>query len=357
MTTLAINEFSLATASADDPDYVATIDIRNAIMAHVLGDAASPATPNELLPYLQDDAHNHKRLYLARVDGEVVGSALMVWPNDPESRITGIDLGVATAWRNQGIGTALYAQVESDIRAAGRPVVQVGAVHEAVDGEMLAAPTGYGAVPLADPGVRFLQKNDFQLEQVYRVSILPLPVPEATLVEYEAQAWAKAADDYRLHHWVGSTPEQWQNDIATLNARMSTDAPSGNLEVEQEPWDAERVRKSDERRVRAGRVSLVSAVEHVPTGTLVAFNGVSLSAADRTRPVQQGITLVLKEHRGHKLGMLVKVANIRQIMIECPEAPFIITDNAEENRPMLDVNEAVGFVPVAYEGAWQKTLT
>jgi hypothetical protein len=55
--------------------------------------------------------------------------------------------------------------------------------------------------------------------------------------------------------------------------------------------------------------------------------------------------------------MLLKLANMAQLAEVRPEAPFILTGNAEENRPMLDVNEAVGFVPVVYVGAWKKTLT
>ena len=173
---------------------------------------------------------------------------------------------------------------------------------------------------------------------------------------YDA-AVAKAGPGYRVVTWTHRTPEHWLDDIATIFMRMPTDAPAGNLEIDEEKWDADRVRKNDDKRLSSrARTQLAAAVEHVPTGHLVAFNGVAV-AEDRTRPVHQGITLVLKEHRGNRLGTIVKIANIRQLEAFSPESPFILTDNAEENRPMLDVNEAVGFQPVGYEGAWKKILT
>ncbi|MEE3703960.1 hypothetical protein V2H43_11160 [Pasteurella multocida] len=48
-----------------------------------------------------------------------------------------------------------------------------------------------------------------------------------------------------------------------------------------------------------------------------------------------------------KLDNLVRLREVR------PELVRVVTWNAEENRPMLSVNEASGFRPVAYEAQWQ----
>jgi GNAT superfamily N-acetyltransferase len=75
------------------------------------------------------------------------------------------------------------------------------------------------------------------------------------------------------------------------------------------------------------------------------------------RAVSQEDTLVLREHRGHRLGMLLKVANLQALHRSMPGYPSVITFNAEENRHMLRVNEELGFVPIGYEGAWRRVLS
>ncbi len=51
--------------------------------------------------------------------------------------------------------------------------------------------------------------------------------------------------------------------------------------------------------------------------------------------------------------MLLKIDNIEVLTATHPGHPSINTANAEENSFMLAVNEAVGFIPVAYSGVWK----
>ncbi len=54
--------------------------------------------------------------------------------------------------------------------------------------------------------------------------------------------------------------------------------------------------------------------------------------------------------------MAVKVANLRLLQKERPDILRLTTYNAEVNGHMIGVNEAMGFVPVARLGDFQKKL-
>jgi len=67
-------------------------------------------------------------------------------------------------------------------------------------------------------------------------------------------------------------------------------------------------------------------------------------------------TLVRADHRGHRLGMAVKVANLRLLQETHPQVTTVVTYNADVNAPMVAVNDRLGFVPVQWLGELQKKL-
>jgi GNAT superfamily N-acetyltransferase len=342
--------------SAAFADFASSIAIRNAIEEHALGPAALTHDPAEMLTVFQEQEHHPKRVFLARRDGEPVGVLVFAWQGAEGANASWLAGGVLPDRRNRGIGTALLVHAEALAQASGRPVVQVQATHTTIPGsERVEAATGYGGVPLDDPGVRFLRHHGYTLEQVNRFSALELPVPSDTLLALRREAEGKAGALYRTATWAGAAPEERLAGLAHLSTRMSTDAPHGDLEVVEDVWDEARVRELETRLLGGGLHLLTAVVEHVPTSELVGYSRIILMP-DRTRPALQGPTLILRGHRGHRLGMLVKITNLEQIAVVSPESRVIYTGNTEDNQHMLAVNQAVGFRPTGYEGRWKKRL-
>ncbi|WP_411373924.1 hypothetical protein ACLH0K_12675 [Arthrobacter sp. MPF02] len=107
--------------------------------------------------------------------------------------------------------------------------------------------------------------------------------------------------------------------------------------------------------VRSSVQSVVAAALHRETRELVAYTVLNWRPAVPASIAQQD-TLVAGDHRGHRLGMLIKLANLRRAQARWRSARSILTWNASENQHMLAINIALGFKPAGYEGEWQKRL-
>ncbi|CAN5423943.1 GNAT family N-acetyltransferase [soil metagenome] len=333
-------------------EFARAIEIANTVEAISYGTTDLAYQPDEELPHFTDRFHPH-RILLARVDGEIVARAHYETTTGDEADAAWVSVEVLPEHRGQGIGTALSERIEKLAADEGKSRVLAYMGVQDEPGERLPSPTGFGSVPVANREVRFLLARGYSFEQVERISRLPLPVPDLdTRVE---AAQVASGPDYAVHYWVGGTPERWREDLAVLGTRMSTDAPSAGLEEPEDVWTVERVIAADERDLASPRTRLTAAVEHVPAGQLVGYTVLSVPS-QKHRAVDQYATLVLREHRGHRLGMLLKVANLQHLQRVRPGHPSVITFNAEENRHMLSVNEDVGFAAIGYEGAWRKDL-
>lgn len=287
----------------------------------------------------------------------VVGSAYMIMPTRSNQNLCHLELAVHPKHRGRGAGAALLGEVERLAAEHGRTTIIVstdhrGEPHAGAPG-VLEPPTGSGRISADDRGAAFARHHGYALEQAERYSVLHLPVRPAHLTALRADAAAHAGEEYRVAGWTGRAPDEWLDGVARLNTRMSTDAPLGGLEIEEDPWDAERVRRAEDDVAAASHGQLTVAAEHIRTGTLAAFTRVEYPL-DQPEVVFQEDTLVLREHRGRRLGMLVKAAMLERLAEVRPGARRIHTWNAEENDYMLAINVALGFRPTGVGGLWQK---
>ncbi|MDN4642050.1 GNAT family N-acetyltransferase [Agreia sp. PsM10] len=342
-------------------DYRRAVELRNIVEALGYGSDDFASSAEEDLPSWHRE-HEPRQLFVATVpDAREPGRPGVVGRGFVESRredgwpVAWVAVQVLPEYRGRGVGTAVADAVEAAAREAGATRLLVYVVSPDGPGERLRSPTGSGSVPLGNDEVRFLLGRGYRLEQIERGSRLGLPLDADDLARRLDDARRTSGPDYRLVHWTGGTPRHWREDLAMLLTRMSTDAPSAGLDEPEDVWTVDRLVAQQESDREAPVASLTAAVEHVPSGRLVAFSELSVSD-EVTRPVWQEDTLVLREHRGHGLGLLVKLGNLEQLHLERPGHPSVLTFNAEENRHMLAINERLGFVPVGYEGAWRKDL-
>jgi GNAT superfamily N-acetyltransferase len=148
---------------------------------------------------------------------------------------------------------------------------------------------------------------------------------------------------YGLRSWVGAAPAELLDSFARARETIN-DAPSA-ADEELAVWDVERVRaleESLERRDRDVRVTV--ALDEA--GEVVAFTELRLARTPGATAVTED-TAVLREHRRKGLGRWVKGESLRRLQQERPEVAQVTTVNAEENRSMRGLNEALGFRPVA----------
>ena len=227
---------------------------------------------------------------------------------------------VHAARRRAGRGTALLQHAAGRAARAGRTVLDLQ--------------TREGSSGVAFAGTFKARRS---LASVRRVLALDrVPAGRAGL---RAGAEA-AARGYTLRSWSGPTPEDAIAGVARVNAALA-DAPRADGEEEQ-VWDEARVRL-DERRVAAmGLRPRVIAACAQATGELAALTQLCLDPGAPEWGFQE-LTAVARPHRGHRLGLLLKLAMLDLVAREEPQLTRIITGNDEGNDHMIAINEQLGF--------------
>lgn len=304
---------------------------------------AHPYSLDEVRVAAQADPVALDRILLSgTVAGEVVSTAELMLPLKDNLTRAELRLHTRPDRRREGHASRMLAHVEELLRARDRSVVTA-----LVDHDYESGPTGEG-----DPGVEFLMAQGYHhaLGDVQRE--LTLPVDPALLERLAASA-APWHGDYTLRDFSGRCPDDIVESYGRLVGMLVTEAPTGELVLEGEVFDVERVRHQEDLWREAGRTSFVT-VAVTRDSEVVAYTELMVSRGSN-RAFQWG-TLVHPDHRGHRLGLAVKVATLARVQRERPEVRTVVTYNAESNAHMIGVNEQLGFRPVSRAAELQKEL-
>ncbi len=326
---------------------IAAVDDEAAAKAwHLVDDATRsgdvPADPlSEVLPRVVQPRQTGERneLWLGTVDDKPVAIAELVLPLlDNEANATG-EIRVLEAHRRRGYGSQLLAHVTARAKAEGRRRL-FGQVVEPLDGDEVPAGVAFAKAHGARPVL-------FEIRRALELRSLD----EHRLSELAARA-RERADGYSLVHWADRAPDDIVDDLAVLKGRMSVDAPHEDMEWEAEKYDAGRVRALEATVAAQRRRVVATAARHDATGQLVGYTDIGVNI-DRPRVAYQWDTIVLAEHRGHRLGLLMKVANIELLRRTIQGVEIVNTWNAAINEHMIAVNEDMGFRPAERERQWE----
>ena len=263
-----------------------------------------------------------REAWLASDQDAVTGWYRLELPDLENPDQANLDLVVHPAARRHGAGRALLRHAAGRAAAHGRTVIN-SAARNGTAGEAFARAVG------AEPG----------LVDVQRVLELG-KLDEARLAQLRASA-ERAAAGYSLVSWPGPVPEEYIEQAAALYAALN-DAPrnpGSGLEV----WDAQRVRQRvNEVRPQYGLRMYSLAARREATGELAGLTEMAVDPADPAWG-HQVITAVTRKHRGHRLGLLLKIAMLELLAAAEPQLERIQTWNAQANSHMIAVNEALGY--------------
>lgn len=274
--------------------------------------------------------------------GEAVGVSFTSLPVRDNTHVLDVNyLAVLPERRRANVGTRLVDDVlalaaQYDRRTLIALVVATGEPDQDVAGDRAARSWSFS-----------LASSDQR-----RVLVMP---PDVRRIDAARATVGAHADDYEIVTWAGATPPQYLEDRARIQQRMSTDIPLGELDWAEEAWDGARMRRLEGLVEQSGRLTWSAGALHRASGRLVAATWLQ-AHPDLPADVTQWDTLVLPEHRGHRLGLAIKLANLEQLERSWPAASRIITGNSVDNGPMIAVNDDLGFVVAGAYREYQRQL-
>jgi GNAT superfamily N-acetyltransferase len=273
--------------------------------------------------------------YVGLVDGETVLVGRVSTSEYDNLHLAWLGVQVHPERRRRGYGTAMLQALVEEARARDRTSI-------GTDGWDSESTRGFAARRGLEPKSTSIQRCQHLAE---------LDWDEIERLHKEASG---AASAYAVVRREGRTPDDELEAVAEMASSIN-DAPTDDLDVEDEVFSAERLRGYEEAQLNRGRRLFRTAALHRESGEL-AGHSVVVVEGDRPELAEQHDTSVVGSHRGHKLGLLLKADMNLWLREVQPQITEINTWNAESNDHMVGVNEAIGYRIMGRQLEFQKSI-
>ena len=279
------------------------------------------------LEFRRQDPTERAEAWAAYDEGTMVGGASLWFPLLDNLTKCWSALGVDPDHRRRGIGSALIRQICTRMKQEGRTT--------------MVTESAYPFERREDHPYRlFAQANGFTVAIDEILRILPLPADPDMLQSLVHEA-APHHTAYRIESFVNHLPGGLLASYCALRNQLGVDAPTGDVDFEAESMTPQLWLDRIAQEKDLGRIRLTTLATD-DAGNVVAYTDLILPPAPSPDVWQWG-TLVHRDHRGHRLGMAVKVANLQQLAAADSGRVRILTCNAETNHYMVDINIRLGF--------------
>jgi GNAT superfamily N-acetyltransferase len=331
--------------SADDRERnAARADLHAAVQHHDRPYDPGPSRHHLLAQLTYPIPGGRNEYWLAFIGDSIVGSAEIYMPTLDNPTNAAIEVLVHPKHRRAGIGRQLALQAFDRARANGRRIIV---------GETLE--DGPAAVGGDRPGVAFARALGAHRALAESRRRLDLTTVDNDVLERLRATLETTSLEYHVVGWERAVPDSLIDGVASLETRMVTEAPMGELAWEPEQFDARRWRQQEATVKGRGRYTYGCASVHTASGEIAGY---TLCAMDEDVPEHawQWATIVLPGHRGHRLGLRLKADNLIRLRAARPAVRAIDTWNAMENAHMIAVNDELGFRPLDEWAEWQLEL-
>jgi GNAT superfamily N-acetyltransferase len=262
-------------------------------------------------------------LYVPEDAADPVGVLTLDMPRRDNLHLVWAQIFVHPDHRRRGHGSVIMNEVLRMAREAGRSTIWVGTAEDDQGAQRFVEGFGFSYA-----------SRDARRRQVLS------NVDQAEVQRLWGLAQAAAAD-YCLERLQPPITDEVLSELIEVTAAIN-DAPMGDLTFEDEEFDLQRLRDFETAITGRGEREYRVLARCRTTGEVGGHTVVMIHPL-RPDIGGQADTAVARHHRGHRLGLLLKIDMMRWLANAEPQLKIIETWNNVDNEFMINVNEALGY--------------